>query len=240
MPIMELSKIAIIVSVIAGIIGIFGGVPGIKGLFFNKPKIEVIGFMPVVVFDEGNSRDTTYPKFALKGFLKLANPNDFDISINEIKIYGRSQDSSGKYKFPGNKPILYEMNLIGTVEKGEDVIKAHGSSSLRFHVAHFENELEPGVMHGGPFKAVGNPELGHPIFHIYKPAFNQLFKYNERRVPYEFVEHVSKGLLHFAVVFNNELVQIKPKLIFTLQQSTTDDWNNQEKMIHLFNGLSNL
>src|SRR3989304_6624622 len=146
--IMELSKIALIVSVITGIIGIFGGAPGIKALIFSKPSIEIIGFMPVVVFDGGNSEDTTYPQFSLKGLLKLANPNNFDVSINEIKIYGRSQDSSGKYKFPGNKPILYEMNLFGTVEKGEDIIKAHGSSFLRFHIAHFENKEEPGIMHG--------------------------------------------------------------------------------------------
>ncbi len=237
---MDLSKIAITVSIIAALIGIFGGIPGIKKLFFSKPKIEIIGFMPAAVFDDGNNKETTYPKFSLTGFVKLANPNDFDVSINEIKIYGRSQDSSGKYKFPGDKPILYEMNLVGTVEKGKDIIRAHGSSFLRFHIAHFDNKLDPGVMHGGPFKAVGDPGLGHPIFHIYKPAFNQLFKYNDRRVPYELVDHVSKGLLHFAIVFNNELVIIKPSLIFSLQQSTIGDWNSQEKMIVLFNGLLNL
>ena len=181
---MDLSKIAIFVSIIAALIGIFGGVPGILKLFFDKPKIEIIGFMPVAVFDEGSNKDTTYPKFTLRSFVKIANPNNFDVSINELKIYGRSQDSSGKFKFPGNKPILYEMNLVGTVEKGEDIIKARGTSFLRFHIAHFENELEPGVMHGGPFKAVPDPELGHHIFHIYKPAFNQLFKFNDRRVPY--------------------------------------------------------
>lgn len=49
---MELSKIAIVVSAIAAIIGIFGGVPGIKELFFSKPSIEVIGFLPVVVFEK--------------------------------------------------------------------------------------------------------------------------------------------------------------------------------------------
>ena len=231
---MELSKIAIIVSVIAALIGIFGGVPGIKELFFSKPSIEVIGFLPVVVFDTGNSKETTYPQFSLKGLLKIANPNNFDVSINEIKIYGRSQDSSGKYKFPGNKPILYELNLVGTVDKGEDIIKAHGSSFLRFHIAHFENKEDPGVMHA-PMKAVGNPELGHPIFHIYIPSFNQLFKFNDRRVPYELVEHVDNGELNIAVNFNNELVKINPKNILHLHQITNNEWDNKESLIQVFN-----
>jgi hypothetical protein len=237
---MDLGKIAIIVSIIAALIGIFGGVPGIKKLFFDKPKIEIIGFMPVAVFDEASNRDTTYPKFSLKGFVKIANPNDFDVSINELKIYGRSQDSSGKYKFPGNKPIIYEMKLVGTVEEGEDIIKAHGTSFLRFHIAHFENELDPGVMHGGPFKAVPDPKLGHHIFHIYKPTFNQLFKFNDRRVPFELVEQVDKGLLHFAILFNNELIPVDTNLIYNLQQTNQEDWKNQEKMVPLFNGISNL
>jgi len=236
---MDLSKIAIIVSIVAALIGIFGGVPGIKKLFFDKPKIEILGFMPVVVFDEGNNKDTKFPKFNLTGFVKIANPNDFDVSINELKIYGRSQDSSGKYKFPGNKPILYEMNIVGTVEKGEDIIKAHGTSFLRFHIAHFENDREPGIMHG-PMKAVPDPELGHHLFHIYSPDFNQLFKFNDRRVPYELVEQVGEGLLHFAILFNNELVHVDKNLIFHLQQTTQEEWKNQEKMVPLFNGISNL
>lgn len=236
---MDLSKIAIIVSIIAAIIGIFGGVPGIKKLFFSKPKIEIIGFMPVVVFDEGNNADTTYPKFSLRGILKLANPNDFDVSINEIKMYGRSQDSSGKYKFKGNKPILYEMNLVGTVEKGEDVINAHGSSFLRFHIAHFENIEDPGIMRA-PMKAVGNPELGHPIFHIYVPSFNQIFKYNDRRVPYEIVDYVKQGELNIAVVFNNELVKIEPSNIFSLHQISHNEWDNQQNLIQIFNAKKDL
>ncbi len=195
--------------------------------------------MPVVVFDEGNNKDTTYPQFSFKGLLKLANPNNFDISINEIKIYGRTQDSSGKYKFPGNKPILYEMNLVGTVEKGEDVIKAHGSSFLRFYIAHFENKEEPGVMHS-PMKAQGDLKLGHPIFHIFNPSFNQLFKYNQPRVPQQLVDNVSKGELHIAIIFNNELVEIKPLNIFSLHQTLKNEWDNIENLINEFNVKKNL
>jgi len=44
---MDLSKIAIFASIIAAIIGIFGGVLGIKDLFFSKPNIEVVGFLPI-------------------------------------------------------------------------------------------------------------------------------------------------------------------------------------------------
>ena len=236
---MDLSKIALIVSVIAALIGIFGGVPGIKDLFFSKPNIEIIGFMPVVVFDDGNNSDTQYPKFSLKGVLKLSNPNDFDVNINEIKIYGRSQDSSGQYKFPGNKPILYEMNLVGTVEKGEDIVKSHGSAFLRFNIAHFENTDKPGIMRA-PMKAVGNSELGHPIFHIYVPSFNQLFKFNSRRVPFELVEHVQKGELNIAVVFNNELVKIKPNIIFSLHQILSNEWDNQQALIQIFNAKKDM
>jgi len=231
---MDLSKIAIFVSIIAAIIGIFGGVPGIKDLFFSKPNIEVVGFLPVTVFDKGNSKDTTYPQFSLNALLKIANPNDFDVTVNEIKIYGRSQDSSGKYKFPGNKPILYELNLVGTVEEGEDLIKAHGSSFLRFHIAHFENKEAPGIMHA-PMKAVGDPELGHPIFHIYFPSFNQLFKFNERRVPYELVDQVYNGELHIAVIFNNELLKINPKNILHLHQILNDEWDDKESLIQIYN-----
>ena len=231
---MDLSKIAIIVSVIAGLIGIFGGVPGIKDLFFSKPNIEVIGFMPVVVFDDGNNSDTQYPKYSLKGILKLSNPNDFDVSINEIKFYGSSQDSSGKYNFPGNKTIFHEMNLVGTVEKGEDIIKSHGSAFLRFNIAHFENTDEPGRMIG-PTKAIEDPESGHPIFYVYGPSLDQLFKFNNRRVPFELVDHFQKGELNIAVVFNNELVSIKPNIIYSLHQILSNEWDNRQMLIQLFN-----
>jgi len=132
------------------------------------------------------------------------------------------------------------MNLVGTVEKGEDIIKAHGSTFMRFNIAYFDNEFDSELMHGEPFfDAVIDQKLGHPVFHIYKPVLNQLFKYNDSRVPYALVEQVEKGNLHFAIVFNNELVLVDTILIFNLQQTDQEDWKKQEKMIPIFNSMSN-
>jgi len=86
-----------------------------------------------------------------------------------------------------------------------------------------------------PMKAVGDSELGHPIFHIYSPSFNQLFKFNERRVPYELVDHVYNGKLHIAVNFNNELVKINPKNILNLHQMLNDEWDDKESLIQIYN-----
>lgn len=127
-----ISIIAIIVSIIAGIIGIFGGVPGIKSTFFNKPAAKIQGLMPVIVYDGGHNRDKLYPMFSLKGVLKIANPNNYDISINEMKLYGLTQDSSGKYKYQG-KPLFYKLNVPGTLDTKDDIVKAYGSAYLKFH-----------------------------------------------------------------------------------------------------------
>ncbi len=233
-----LSIIAIIVSIIAGIIGIFGGVPGIKSTFFNKPAIEIYGLMPVVVYDEGYDRDKQYPKFSLKGVLKISNPRSYDLSINEMKLYGLTQDSSGKYKYKG-KPLFYKLNIPGTLETREDIVKAYGSSYLKFNFAHFENTEEPGVMRS-PMAGGVSDELGSLLFHIYVPSFNQLFKFNEKRVPYELVAEVEKDKLNFAVILNNELIKIKPQLITQLVSFSKEEWANDEKVISIFNATKSL
>jgi hypothetical protein len=235
----RLGTIALRVSILAGIIGVFGGVPGLKQLFFDKPSILVQGFMPVVVFDEGSSLDSIYPKFSLNGILKVSNRNNFDVSINEMKVYGKTQDSSGKYKFSGNKPVLYQLNLVGTAEKGDDIVKSHASSFIRFRIAYFDNTEDPGMMRG-PMKAVGNTDLGHPIFHIFFPSFNQLFKWNDHRIPNNLVDHVGQGKLSFAVVFNNELVQIQPRFIYYLHHCGKDEWENITDLIRVFNAKASM
>jgi len=239
MDVSSLAMIALIVSIIAGIIGIFGGVPGIKSLFFSKPSLEIQGFMPVIVFDKDYDLEKEYPKFSLKGILKVYNPNNYDISIIEMKIYGMTQDSSGKYKFPGNKPIIYKMNIPGTLDSGEDIVKAYRSSFLKFHFAHFENTQEPGIMHA-PMKSEYSKELGHPVFHIYLPSYNQLFKHNKMRRPYSLVDEVAKSKLYFAFIFNNELIKIAPSLILNLCHCQNEDWERNEHLISIYNANKNM
>jgi hypothetical protein len=77
--------------------------------------------------------------------VKISNPNEKDIIINEIKLYGKSQDSFGKYHFPGNKPIIYNLNIVGVAESKE-VIKAFGDAYLIINFSHFDNNHESGIM----------------------------------------------------------------------------------------------
>lgn len=229
------SSLAIWVSILAAIIGVFGGVPGINKLFFFKPAVIVHGFMPLIVFDPGYDKNSKYPKFSLKGLAKISNPNENDIIIREMKLYGKSQDSSGKYKFPGNKPIIYNLNIVGVAEPKE-VIKAFGYAYLIFNFSHFDNNQEPGIMLS-PLIAEGSEELGHPIFHIFTPSFNQLFEYNEKRIPLSLVKEVSRGDLCFAVIFNNELIKIEPKDIIPLENFS---YYVQEDAINIFNKLNEM
>ncbi|HUT70173.1 MAG TPA: hypothetical protein VMW89_05810 [Desulfatiglandales bacterium] len=229
---------ALVVATLTGILGAFGGIPGIKSLFFSKPRLKIEGFMPAVVYDEGNTKESMYPKFTLKGMIKVSNPNNFDININEIKLYGRTQDSSGKYKHKGN-PLFYELSVPGLFESGSDIVKAYSSAFLRCNFTHFENDQEPGVMHA-PMKGGYSEEVGSLLFHIYVPSYNQLFKFNERRVPYELVGEAYNGKLNFAVVFNNELIKLNPKLITTLVAFSKDEWENNETVIKIFNATTSL
>lgn len=235
----KLATIAIVVSIIAGLIGVFGGVPGIKQVFFSKPAISFSGFLPVIVFDEGSSLDTKYPKFSLNGFLKVNNPNSFDISVTEIRIYGRTIDSSGKYKFPGNKPLIYELNLLGSAEEGEGIVKGYGTSFIRFKIVQLDNKQGPGEMLT-PMKSGRDPEIGQIVFTIFYPSFNQLFKWNERRVPRQFVEQVKTGELTFSVGFNSELISIAPKNIFQLHHCSESDWEQNKGLIQVFNTRANM
>lgn len=234
----KISIVALIVSIVTGILGALGGVPGIKAVFFSKPKLVIEPFMPSIVYDDGNTRDTIYPKFTLKGVLKISNPNSFDINITEINLYGRTQDSSGKKKYQG-KPLFYELNVAGVVEAGSGIVKAYSSALLKFSFAHFDNEQDPGVMYA-PMKGGYSEELGSLLFHIYLPSLNQLFKFNNNRVPYELVPESKDGRLSFAISFNNELIRIDPKRITTLASFTKEEWQNTERVVNLFNAATNL
>jgi hypothetical protein len=230
----NISTIALIVAIIAGIFGIFGGIPGIKTLFFNYPSILIKGFMPVVVFDEGNNLKVKYPKFSLNGLSRVENLNNYDITINEIRVYGRTKDSSGKYKFPGDKPIFYELNLLGFSERGDEIIKSNNSAFIRFKIAHFNNEQGPGLMRG-PMTAGRDQDLGQPIFHIFFPSFSQLFIWNEMRAPHQLVDEVKRGKLIFSINFNNELCRILPNKIFNLYHCSISEWTDKETLIKMYN-----
>jgi hypothetical protein len=193
-------------------------------LFFSEPILKVEGFMPVVVFDDENTRESLYPKFTLKGVLRVFNPNSFDVSLNEIKLYGRTQDSSRKYQYKG-KPLFYDLNVPGVFESGTGIVKAYASALVKCSIAHFDNDQDPGVMYG-PMKGGYSEEVGSLLFHIYLPSFNQLFKFNNRRVPYELVGEVYSGRLNIALVFNNELLKIDPKLITTLVSFSKAEWES--------------
>lgn len=236
----KISMWALGVSIITGVLGAFGGVPGIKALFFSKPKLVIEGFMPVVVYDDGNTRDSKYPKFTLMGVLKVENPNNFDVNLNEIKMYGTTQDSSGKHKYRGN-PLYYQLNVAGVFEAGNGIVKAYSSELLKCNFGRFENEQEPGVMYGGlGLKAKHSKELGSLLFHIYQPSFNQLFSYNENRVPFDLVPEAYSGKLSFAVAFNNELITVRPDKLRKLVSITKQEWANNEHIAKLYNATSNL
>jgi hypothetical protein len=236
----KISIWALVVSILTGIFGAMGGVPGIKAVFFSKPKLTIEGFMPIVVYDEGNSRDTKYPKFNLKGVLRVTNPNGFDVNLNEIKLYGRTQDSSGKYHYQG-KPLYYELNVAGVFDTGSTIVKAYSSKLVKCNFARFENDQEPGVMHGQlGLKAGYSKEVDSLLFHIFLPSYNQLFKYNDHRVPFELVPEAYDGHLSFALVFNNELINIAPNRITKLVSSSKEEWENGEHIAKLYNATVNL
>ena len=166
----KISIAALIISVLTGIFGAFGGIPGIRDVFFSKPTLAIEAFMPSVVYDAGNNKDTIYPKFALKGVLKISNTNKFDINLAEMKLYGRTKDSSEKYNYKG-KPLFYELNVAGLVEPGSGIIKAYSSGLLKFSFAHFDNDQEPGVMYA-PMKGGYSNELGSLIASLFNATAN--------------------------------------------------------------------
>ena len=229
----KISIIALIVSILTGIFGALGGIPGIRDVFFSKPKMIIDAFMPAIVYDAGNSRDTIYPKFALKGVLKLSNPNKFDINIAEMKLYGRTQ-----YEYKG-KPIFYDLDVAGLGEQGGGTIKAYSSAVLKFGFAHFKNDSEPGVMLP-PMKGGYSKELGGLLFNIYVPSLNQLFTFNKNRVPGQLVPESQDGRLSFAVSFNNQLIKINPKLITQLVSFSKEEWEDSNKVDSLFFATANL
>jgi len=229
---------ALAVSIITGALGAFGGIPGINSLFFSKPKILIENFMPVIVYDNENTKETIYPKFTFKGVIKVSNPNNFDINLSELKIYGRTKDTSEKFKYQGN-PLFYELNISGLFEPGNTIIKAYSSNYLKCSFAHFENDRDPGVMHA-PMAGGYSEEVGSLLFRIFIPDYNQLFKFNERRVPHELVAEAYDGRLTFALVFNNELIKINNNAVKTLIPFNKNEWENNETVIKIFNATADL
>jgi hypothetical protein len=197
--------------------------------------------MPIVVYDEGNTRDTKYAKFNLRAVLKVKNTNGYDINLNEIKLYGISKDYSGKYHDKKGKPIYYNLNVAGIVNEGSKIIRSHSSELVKCNIARFENDQEPGIMYGRLGLKTGYYAEGDGMmFYIYLPSFNQLFKYNERRIPLELVPEVYDGKLSFAINFNNELIKINPQKITKLVSSNNKEWENNEFMAKLYNATINM
>jgi hypothetical protein len=227
---------ALVVSVVTGLFGAFGGVPGIKGLFFSKPKVVLGHFVPVIVYDAGYSQESQFPKFQLNGVVRISNPNRFDITISEMKMYGRTKDSSGKWHKDG-KPILYDLRLPCVVEPSV-IIRALASELVRFSVAHFENDQEPGIMYG-PLTGGASPE-GNLVFVIYRPSLNQLFRYNSRRVPNELVPEAYDGSLTVAVALNNELVRVDRKRVTGLASLTPVEWGSAQAVASTYNVFTEL
>ena len=194
----------------------------------TNPQITLETFMPLAVFDDGYNRDSIHPKFSLKGFLAVQNPNTYDVSISEMRLYGRSSDTSGKYK----TPINYDLNIAGVLDsKEEDLVKARSGKIMRFHFAHFDNDTEPGIMKT-PMAGRGDKE--GLLFSITNPSFNQLFKYNQRRTPYQLVDEIKNSQLFFAVVFNNQLHKLDQNRITDLQACSRSEWEDREKALQLF------
>jgi len=231
------ANLSLVLSVLATIIGIFGGVPGINQTFFSKPRIIADAFLPVVIFDDGYEIRSKFPKFWLAGLVRIHNPGDKDILVTEMRLDGRTQDTSGKYKFPDGKPLLYELHVTGTIDEKDTVIKSHSSAVLRSRFSHFENTEEPGVMHG-PMMGGHSVELDQVIFTIYIPSFNQLFKYNEDRIPSVLVDKSSNANLTFSVLFNNELLNIKELL--DLHHFSKKEWEDKEHLIRQYNAAVSL
>jgi hypothetical protein len=226
-----------VLSGVATILGLFGGIPGIKQLFFENPRIITGPFMPAVIFDDGYTIESRWPKFSLAGLVRVHNPSDKDVAVTEMRLDGRTQDTSGRYKFPDGKPILYDLHISGTLDGIDTPIKSHSSAVLGFRFAHFENTQKPGEMNG-PMSGGMNPEAGQIVFTIVTPSFNQLFKYNEQRIPGILVDEASNANLTFSILFNNERVAVKDLL--NLQHFSKEEWEDKEKLISTYNAAVSL
>lgn len=229
----KLALIALIISIITGVFGIFGGIPGIKQLFFSQPNIKIDGFLPVAVYDQGYNEESQFPKFSFKGVLKVSNPNSYDISLNEMKLYGVVKDTQG-IKFDNGKPVFYELNLPGMIDTGETVVKGYGTTYLKFNFGHLSNDEQPGT-----YRGIGSggqaTEIGKPDFQVFLPNYALLFKPNKFRLPYEFVDEISSGKLNFAVNFNSQLVKIPTNSILYLHRFSLDEWSNNERVVNFYN-----
>lgn len=230
----KLAAIALFISVITGLFGIFGGIPGIKSTFFSKPSLEVDGFMPIVVFDEGNSLRSQFPKFSLKGFLKVSNLNNYDISLSEMKLYGISRDTIG-YKFDNGKTLIYGLSVPGIIDSDATIVRAYDTAYLKFNFAHFENTESIGAMKG-PLNAGQTMEKDKADFQIFRPTYAQLFKHNQSRQPHHLVDEIAKDELNFAITFNNELIKIPSVKILDLYHCSQDEWvNNGGSIVSIYN-----
>jgi hypothetical protein len=226
------TKIAII-SLIISAFGIFGGVPGIISTFFSKPSLVIDGVMPTVVFDKGYSLDSEFPKFSLKALIKISNPNSYDISLNEMQLYGISRDTAG-LKFPNGKTVIYEINVLGANDTGENIVKAYGTTYLKFKLAYFKNDEPRGAM-TGPMSGSAAAILDKPDFKIFIPNYGQLFKNNQFRKPYDLVDELSNDELNFAINFNGKLMKVPSNLVLGLHHCSTEEWDNNTNLTNIFN-----
>lgn len=232
------ARLTLALSIIATIVGLFGGVPGIKELFFNSPVLKADPFLPSVIFDAGSSSKTKHPKFWLGGLVRILNSNDKDIVVSEIRMDGRTQDTSGRYRFKdNNKPMVYELHVTGTIDEQDNIIRAHSSAVLKFKLAHFDNTDEPGIMRS-PMKTEYSKELEQMTFVIYIPSFNQLFKFNEDRIPFSMTDASTNGFLTFSIVFNNEL--IKTEVFPQLNHYSLTEWDDKANLTKLYNAAIEL
>lgn len=223
-------------SVVAAVIGIFGGVPGIIQTFFNAPGISVNAFLPAVIYDDGYDVNSKLPKFSLGGLVRIYNPDDRDIVVTEMRLDGKTQDTSKEWKSPNGKPILYELHVSGSVDGKDTLIKAHSSSVLKFYFAHFENTEGPEIIHS-PMKG-GKTEDGQLLFTIYVPSFNQLFVYSKERIPSIILDERHNAKLTFSVLFNNERLEVKRLL--TLRHFSKQQWGDEKHLLEMYNSALSL
>lgn len=227
-----------IIAILALIIALFGGAKGIKELFFSNPKIEIEAFMPVVLWDAGFNLESKHPSFLFGGLVKIRNPENYDVSISEMRIYGISRDTSGRdssvMTFLGqpNYTHIYKLDITGLIYKNS-IIKSYKSDFLQFKFHYFNTEMEP-TLKMLPYKSSHSEEYGQPIDSVIVPTYNNLFKFNEKHSPEYLVDEVKNGELIFAVYFNGNLVKIPPKSILPIFHCDKSIWEDTTKIFKAY------
>lgn len=231
---MERANLAIFISILALITSIFGAAKGIKELFFSNPKIEIEAFMPVVVWDDGFNLESKYPSFLFGGLVKIRNPDNFDVSISEMRIYGISRDTSGRDASvltslgQPNYTHIYKLDITGLIYKNS-IIKSYKSDFLQFKIAYFNTDMEP-TFKMLPYKSSHSDEYGQPIEYVIVPMYNNLFKFNDKHSPEYLVDEILKGELIFAIYFNGNLIKIPPKSILPIFHCDKSIWEDTSKI----------